>query len=126
MKNKRIRVQKLDHVAIDVMDVEKAAAFYGDLLGLEEVARPKSFDFPGLWYDLGNSVLHIVGGRAATTGKHHLALWVDDVHRSAEILKGAGFSVKWDPYKIEGVDRFFTSDPEGNRIEIQGGELQEC
>lgn len=124
MQNKRILVQRLDHVAIDVMNVELAAAFYGDLLGLQEVDRPESFDFPGLWYDLGNSVLHIVGGRKATTGTHHLALWVDDVHASAQVIDGAGFKVKWDPYKIVGVDRFFTADPEGNRIEIQGTELE--
>ena len=124
MKNKRILVQRLDHVAIDVMELEKAAAFYGELLGLQEVPRPESFDFPGLWYDLGNSLLHIVAGRKATTGKHHLALWVDDVLSSAQIIEDAGFEVKWDPYKIVDIDRFFTSDPEGNRIEIQGAELE--
>lgn len=117
-----IRVQKLDHVALDVRNVEKAALFYGKLLGLQEIPRPESFDFPGLWYDLGNIILHIVGPRKPALGSHHIAFWVDDVHACAEEVLKAGFEVKWDSYKILGVDRFFTADPEGNRIEIQGTE----
>jgi len=118
----KISVQKLDHVAIDVVDVEKAKTFYSDLLGLKEIPRPESFTFPGAWYDLGNIVLHIVGPRKPALGKHHIAFWVDDVHYCAEEILKAGFDVKWDSFKIPGVDRFFTSDPEGNRIEIQGTE----
>ncbi len=118
----KINVQKLDHVALDVKDVAKAEEFYGGLLGLKSVPRPESFDFPGAWYDLGNIVLHIVGPREPALGKHHIAFWVDDVHACAEDVANAGYDVKWDPYKILGVDRFFTADPEGNRIEIQGTE----
>ena len=118
----KIRVQKLDHVALDVVDVEKAKTFYSGLLGLKEISRPESFDFPGLWYDLGNIVLHIVGPREPAVGKHHIAFFVEDVHSCADAVEEAGFPVKWDPYKILGIDRFFTADPEGNRIEIQGPE----
>ena len=118
----KITVKRLDHVALDVMDVEKAKSFYSDLLGLTEIARPESFDFPGLWYDLGNIVLHIVGPRKPALAAHHIAFWVDDVHDCAQVVRDAGFKVEWDPYKIVGVDRFFTADPEGNRIEIQGTE----
>jgi len=118
----KIRVKKLDHVALDVVDVEKAASFYGDLLGLQEIARPESFDFPGKWYDIGNSVLHIIGPRKPSIGAHHIAFWVDDVHDCATVIREAGFDVKWETYKILGIDRFFTADPEGNRIEIQGTE----
>ncbi|MEM9161288.1 MAG: VOC family protein, partial [Verrucomicrobiota bacterium] len=118
----KVAIEKLDHVALDVMDVDKAASFYGVLLGLKEIARPESFDFPGLWYELGNTVLHIVGPRQPSLGAHHIAFWVNDVHACAETVREAGFQVEWDPYKIVGVDRFFTADPEGNRIEIQGTE----
>ncbi|MEM9159500.1 MAG: VOC family protein [Verrucomicrobiota bacterium] len=117
-----ITVKRLDHVALDVMDMDKAASFYGDLLGLKEVPRPESFDFPGIWYDIGNSVLHIVGPRKPALGAHHIAFWVEDVHDCAQVVRDAGYKVEWDPYKIVGVDRFFTFDPEGNRIEIQGTE----
>lgn len=116
----KITVKRLDHVALDVMDVDKAKSFYSDLLGLTEIARPESFDFPGLWYDLGNIVLHIVGPRRPALAAHHIALWVDDVHECSQVIREAGYKVEWDPYKIVGVDRFFTADPEGNRIEIQG------
>lgn len=112
-------------MAIDVVDVGKAASFYGELLGLRQIARPASFDFPGLWYDLGNIVLHIIGSRQPALGPHHFALWVDDVYACSEQMMHAGCGVKWDPYKIPGIDRFFTSDPDGNRIEIQGPEKNE-
>jgi hypothetical protein len=38
-------------------------------------------------------------------------------------VAACGCEVLWEhKYKIEGVDRFFTSDPDGNRIEVQGPE----
>ena len=42
-----IKVERMDHVAIDVTDMDRARAFYVGLLGLREIARPASFDFPG-------------------------------------------------------------------------------
>ena len=42
----------IHHVALLVDDRDKAAWFYGDVLGLEEKGRP-SFDFPGLFYWAG-------------------------------------------------------------------------
>jgi hypothetical protein len=48
---------------------------------------------------------------------------VSDVHAAARRLSGAGCRVGWESkYKIPGVDRFFTDDPDGNRIEVQGPE----
>ena len=64
----------------------------------------------------------VAGWRLCKVGPHHFALWVDDVHQAADILTAEGFEAQWDPYKIIGVDRFFTFDPDGNRIEIQGKE----
>ena len=48
----------IHHVAIQVADVAAARAFYVDVLGLEEIARP---DFPvaGAWFKLGDQQLHI-------------------------------------------------------------------
>lgn len=118
----QIHVQRLDHIALDVSDVSAARSFYGGLLGLKEVPRPESFDFPGLWYELGNAMLHIVAPRQPAIGKHHIALWVDDVHASADVLTHAGYEVDWERTKIPGIDRYFTRDADGNLIEIQGRE----
>ena len=40
---------RLDHAALIVSDPDAARAFYVGVLGLEEVPRPPTFTFPGLW-----------------------------------------------------------------------------
>jgi catechol 2,3-dioxygenase-like lactoylglutathione lyase family enzyme len=119
-----IRVQRLDHVSIIVTDVGRALDFYTGVLGLEEVPRPKSFDFPGAWLRVGPEVIHLLGQTAPDPrGRRHFCLWVEDVHAAARCLESRGLPVRWDTkYKIDGIDRFFTEDPDGNRVEIQGTE----
>jgi catechol 2,3-dioxygenase-like lactoylglutathione lyase family enzyme len=118
-----ISIQRLDHVAITVSNIEKSRAFYTHLLGLTEVPRPKSFDFPGVWYRLGPIDIHLVGSPPADPpGRHHFCLVVADLHAAAATLQSAGYSLNWDAHKIEGIDRFFTRDPDGNRVELQGPE----
>ena len=117
-----ITVERIDHVTVNVTDVARAKSFYTGLLGLTETPRPESFDFPGAWYPIGGTLLHLVGrAQRDPDSSRHFALWVRDVHLTAKTVEGAGYPVKWDTgYKIPGVDRFFTNDPDGNRIEIQG------
>ena len=117
-------VRRMDHVAVVVTDVDRARRFYVGVLGLDEVSRPESFDFPGAWFQTGPEVVHLPGQPASEgVGRRHFCLWVDDVHAAARHLGRAGCRVIWEhAYKIKGIDRFFTSDPDGNRIEIQGPE----
>lgn len=119
-----LQVERLDHVSIIVTDVDRARAFYAGILGLPELPRPKSFDFPGAWFQVGPEVIHLLGQATPDVrGRRHFCLWVSDVHASARYLESKGLGVTWDvKYKIEGIDRFFTFDPDGNRIEFQGTE----
>src|SRR5690242_18140177 len=119
-----IRAQRIDHVAIDITDVDRAKAFYGGVLGLREVPRPESFDFGGAWYQIGPEVLHLVSRSTKfPEAPHHFCLWVEDVHAAAKWIEAAGYAVTWDRrYKITGIDRFFVRDPDGNRVEFQGAE----
>lgn len=120
----QIDVERLDHVAVVVTDVDRARAFYTQVLGLPEVPRPPSFDFPGAWFQVGPEVLHLLGRpEPEGRGRRHFCLWVKDVHTAARRVAALGFPMLWeDTYKIEGIDRFFTADPDDNRIEIQGPE----
>jgi glyoxylase I family protein len=117
-------VERIDHVSIIVTDVDRARAFYGGLLGLTEVPRPRSFDFPGAWFQAGAEVIHLLGQPAADVrGRRHFCLSVRDVHAAARYLESKGLPVRWEQkYKIDGIDRFFTDDPDGNRVEFQGAE----
>jgi len=119
-----IGAQRIDHVAIDITNVERAKAFYGGVLGLQEIPRPTSFTFGGAWYQIGPEVLHLVArDEKFAEAPHHFCLWVRDVAAVAKIVEGAGYPVVWDTkYKIRGVDRFFVFDPSDNRIEIQGSD----
>ncbi len=119
-----LTVERLDHVSIIVTDVDRARTFYAGVLGLPEILRPKSFDFPGAWFQAGPEVIHLLGQSAPDVrGRRHFCLWVSDVHDAARYLAARGLPVVWDrKYKIDGIDRFFTDDPDGNRVEIQGAE----
>lgn len=112
---------RVDHVQINVTDLDKAKHFYGVVLELEEVARPESFDFAGAWYRIGEVDLHLVVREREPVSARHVCFWVKDARAAAASLEAAGHPISWsDQYKIRGVDRFFVFDPDGNRIEVQG------
>ncbi len=120
-----VRVERLDHVTVNVTDVPRATAFYAGLLGLREVPRPPSFTFPGAWFALGPGpvLLHLVRQDTADPEtSRHVAVWTADVRAAGRALEAAGCAVRWDRTKIPGVDRFFTRDPDGNLIEVQGAD----
>lgn len=127
---------RVDHVAVVVTDLARAVAFYRDVLGLAEVPRPPTFDFPGAWLRVGPAVaggangpgeqtLHLLGAdRADDRGRRHFCLWVDDLRAAEAHIVARGVEVLWNTrHKIAGVDRFFVYDPDGNRVELQGSEL---
>ncbi len=122
-----VSAERIDHVAIDITDVDRSKNFYGGLLGLKEISRPASFTFGGTWYQIGDGVLHLVSRpEGFPEAPHHFCLKVADVHRAAALLESAGYPVVWDTrYKIPGIDRFFTRDPDGNRVEFQGSDALE-
>jgi glyoxylase I family protein len=124
MPNDRITVQRIEHVALTVTDVARAKHFYGQILNLAEIPRPKSFDFPGAWYRNGAADLHIIARQEADAqSRRHVAFYVADIQTAAKVLQQNGYPVLWEQkYKIEKIDRFFTQDPDQNRIEIMGPE----
>ena len=118
-----IRIQRVDHVTVNITDLERARAFYGGLLGLKEVPRPESFKFPGTWYRLENLDIHLVGRpEADAPSGRHFAFWMANVYEAARVFEAKGIALSWDKLKIEGIDRFFISDPDGNRLEFQGSD----
>ena len=112
------RITHLDHVTLIVTNVDRARRFYGELLGLTEIAPPREFDFVAVWYDLGGHYLHLLQKpEADTLGPRHLCLHVDDLAAARIALKAAGI-MTLDTVNIAAADRFFVADPDGNRIEI--------
>ena len=108
----------LDHVQVAIPEGGEPAAraFYGDLLGLTEVAKPEPLRATGgVWFDAG---LHLgVEAPFAPARKAHPGLRVDDLDGLAARLTAAGRAVEWDE-RWPGVRRFHTFDPFGNRLEL--------
>ena len=111
----------LDHVQLAMPAGGEAAArdFFGDLLGLPEIAKPAELAARGgCWFALGSVQLHLgidPDFRAAT--KAHVALCCDTLGDLQQRLTDAGHLVVADK-PVDGRARFFTADPFGNRIEF--------
>jgi glyoxylase I family protein len=113
-----ISVYAIDHCSVLVTDLNRSRAFYGEILGLKEIPRPRTFDFVVAWYDLGNQHVHLLlKDKPDTISPRHFALRVSDIHASRAHFQAHGIAMQ-ETTPIPGADRFFISDPDGNRIEI--------
>src|SRR5437868_6184726 len=113
-----LQVTQLDHCSVIITDVERSRTFYRDVLGLKEIAKPRTFDFVVLWFDLGNQHLHLLlKDRPDTRSPRHFALRVADVAAARSYFRELGIRPE-ETTPIPGADRFFIHDPDGNRIEI--------
>jgi ribosomal protein S18 acetylase RimI-like enzyme len=112
-------IARVDHVqvAAPAGGEDAARAFYGELLGLEELAKPERLrERGGVWFAVGDQQLH-VGIEQPFTPAHkaHPALAVPgagDLSVLAARLEAAGREIAWDG------PRFYVDDPFGNRVEL--------
>src|SRR5438309_11022937 len=102
------RVIGLNHIALEVGNIEEALAFYGRLFRFELRGKSDSMAF----IDLGDQFLALQKGRKqpADDGRH-FGLVVDDKEAVREALAAAGIK----PLPGRFLDFL---DPWGNRIEI--------
>src|SRR5436305_2713816 len=112
------RVTQIDHVSVVITEIERSRRFYRDLLGLKEMAKPRTFDFVVAWFDLGNQHLHLLlKDRADTRSPRHFALRVADARAARDYFHDRGVPTE-ETTPIPGADRFFVFDPDDNRIEV--------
>jgi catechol 2,3-dioxygenase-like lactoylglutathione lyase family enzyme len=117
-----VEIVGLDHIqlAAPAGCEEAARAFFGGVLGLDEVEKPAGLRARGgLWFALGGrQQLHIgVEEPHEPARKAHPALVVRELDALAARLEAAGATVDWDG-SVPGRRRFYTADPWGNRIEL--------
>ncbi len=126
-----LRVKGIDHFLVVSSDLEKTRAFYCDLLGMEQLPRP-DFSFPGLWFEAGNTQVHVTleGEDAGTAGQgeftgnypaqgQHLAFEIDDAAEAASHLKSLEIEIVDGPYlRPDGPLQFYIYDPDGYLIEL--------
>jgi catechol 2,3-dioxygenase-like lactoylglutathione lyase family enzyme len=115
---KDLLVTQIDHCSVIITDVERSRRFYRDILGLKEIAKPRTFDFVVVWFDLGNQHIHLLlKDRPDSISPRHFALRVTDAGAARRYFQQRGIPTQ-ETTPIPGADRFFISDPDGNRIEI--------
>jgi catechol 2,3-dioxygenase-like lactoylglutathione lyase family enzyme len=119
-----VPIDGLDHVQVAAPPGCEAEArrFYGELLGLEELAKPAPLAARGgAWFACGAQQLHVgIAEAFAAARKAHPGLRVSDaaeLERLAERLVHAGVDVRWDA-ELPQVRRFYVDDPWGNRLEL--------
>src|SRR6476620_11288170 len=109
-ETKKPRLVGLNHVALEVGDIEEALAFYGRIFTFELRGKSESMAF----IDLGDQFIALQKGREQPVDDgRHFGLVVDDKRAARKALKAAGVTL------LPG--RFLDfRDPWGNRVEIVG------
>ena len=116
-----MQLSQIQHGSVVVRNLERAAAFYRDVLGLIEIEIPSTFPAAGInvrWFRLGSQQIHLLlGTENQPEGQHHLALQVDDAQAARSWMNKLGIPTE-EAVVIPGADRFFLRDPDRNLIEI--------
>jgi catechol 2,3-dioxygenase-like lactoylglutathione lyase family enzyme len=116
----------MDHmqIAMPVGGEGAARRFYGEILGLAEVAKPQPLAVRGGCWFVGPGIQIHMGAEAGFTParKAHPAFLVADLEACRAALEAAGVATRPDS-EVPGVRRFYADDPFGNRVEfIQQGD----
>jgi catechol 2,3-dioxygenase-like lactoylglutathione lyase family enzyme len=111
----------LDHVqlAIPVGSEDQCRAFYGTILGWQEVSKPESLaGRGGVWFCTESFRIHLGVERDFRPAKKaHPAFLLEDLDVLAEKMTAHDVAIEWDN-NLEGYKRFYADDAVGNRLEF--------
>jgi len=109
-----LRATRVDHVALDVSDVDKALAFHRRLFGNEVLKDAKS---PRRYLRLGPCYLAIAPALSGQAPRiNHFAVGIENFNAASakSALEGTGIKVR------ESDVGLFVTDPDGNSVQIWG------
>jgi lactoylglutathione lyase len=118
----------LNHIALYVEDLNKSAAFYKNIIGLDSVPEPFK-DGLHAWFKIGNNLtLHLIQGKKENVDQYkntHTCYSVIDINSFIEHLTRSGITyedVKGNKNsvttRVDGVKQVYFKDPDGYWIEI--------
>ncbi len=120
-------LKDIHHVAIKTQDLDATNTFYADVLGMSYADRPE-FDFPGSWFNIGGTMVHIMAGFAGldTDGKaprggasvDHIAIEAQDFDDFKNTFER--HALDWRQFSIPpvGLWQLFVHDPTGVLSEL--------
>ena len=131
----------LHHASIPVTDVERAKAFYRDVLGLREIERPP-FGFGGAWFAVGEGQLHLIqhpeatfrAGKKVDSRDTHFAIRVESFRNALDRLRAHGYDdeaeddlkrMRVRPDATAGFPQIHLLDPDRNVVEINAERVEE-
>ncbi|HEX8874109.1 MAG TPA: VOC family protein [Nitrosospira sp.] len=102
------RLVGINHIALEVGNIEEALAFYARIFTFELRGRSRGAAF----IDMGDQFIALMEGRSqGTDDNRHFGLVVDDRSRVRELAEAAGATM------LEGAFLDFL-DPWGNRVQV--------
>jgi catechol 2,3-dioxygenase-like lactoylglutathione lyase family enzyme len=134
----RIRVTELDHIVLNVTDIDRSVKFYADVLGLqpERLAEFKAgkVGFPSVrinadtiidLFPVQSRVLQKNSGEKSEGNLNHFCMVIgkEDFSSIVDYLKAHDITIREGPISRWGARGRATSvyflDPDGNKIEIR-------
>ena len=119
-----MKILQLNHVAINVAEVERSARFYREVLGLAPMPRP-AFSFPGAWFRIGaDQELHLIGRIPENRDpprERHFAFRVDSLEAARARLERERIEYQGPQTRPDGALQIFLRDPDGHVVELFTG-----
>jgi catechol 2,3-dioxygenase-like lactoylglutathione lyase family enzyme len=130
------------HLVVGVTDMDRALAFYRDVLGMEVVFETliSGEPFDAVLHAKRKQQGRVVGGllgglmvellslganpatdkptRRGITGIHNVSLSVPDLDDTHRRITAAGYQPDQEPFEIGSVRMFFVKDPDGTPVEF--------
>jgi lactoylglutathione lyase len=105
MSGIKAKVVGINHIALEVGDVDAALEFYGRIFDLTLRGRAGRMAF----IDIGDQFIALAGGRRQSPDEHrHFGLVVDDKDAALEAAREAGAEVRGNDFR----------DPWGNNVQV--------
>ncbi|WP_226584290.1 VOC family protein [Halobacillus litoralis] len=117
----------IHHVSLIVTDLETSKKFYGEVLGFEESDQRPDFGFPGAWYQIGATQIHLIqyedgqtlrGTTKIDSRDGHFAVRVSDMDAFIDRLETHEVEMLNKPHNKTEWHQVYISDPDGNVIEF--------
>ncbi|MFT5197016.1 MAG: catechol 2,3-dioxygenase-like lactoylglutathione lyase family enzyme [Candidatus Promineifilaceae bacterium] len=130
-----INITRLHHVSICVRDMEASRHFYVDILGMEEVKRPDTFQFPGQWFRKNGYEIHTISAEVSgqipgdvenniragrdITFARHFCFSVSGLNETIQTLHEHQIDIVAGPQpRGDGAVQIYIYDPDGHMVEL--------